>query len=618
MSVGQRLSAYVRHGGNFYPARHWTELSRFAIGDERDPRGLFRLADDVWEAWPYAEAGRPTTAANYRFYFTRLCSFLKLYVKWYCYERLLVSADTSWSGAIAVVQRLRPADRFILERGFTSIDDIASRTAFEELWAATVIRPAADGEARRTEVVVSRPAQNRLFWLRLRSYFGAPHVVPPSPRTSKVPTEYADDRGKIIPEHVIKQLVNKLALHRDGLEPLNRFNHLRLCVVVLTICLGRRIGEVLSAPRGEGPDGPLTRAPARGGPKGGTLWFRYNPSKRGPSREVYISTEWEDVATYCVRELVKYSDEIRGRAHPKEAGLLILVSMANLTARKKAAEAAANATFTPVATGTDGPAVCGLGIQNLRLWLNGVKSGHTSDGVLKKWGITVDTRPESPIYELGLTFARHTRQSALALDPQISLIARQQDLNHNDTDAQFAYQHRLAESHEALLRKIGEGKMCGGGVKWLADLLGDKTAGYSEGSPTTMTPRWRVLVQNNPLFLQLNRVPCGYCVLPKGPGGCPKFLNCTGAEEGGCPCFVIDCDDARMLSELDAKARAERRRQLESAAAGRTVQAGKREVQARRAEGLRDEVLRRASAEMLAEVRRLQDEIAEEDLWGGD
>jgi hypothetical protein len=421
MTVGHRTTAYVRHGGYIYPSRHWAELSRFAVGDERDPRGLFSLADDIWEAWPYAEAGRPTTAADYRFYFSGLHSFLKLYVKWYCYERLLILADTSWSAVGMIAHRLIWADRFIQERGFISLDDIASQTAFEELWVATVIGPAADGETQRTKAPIRPQAQNRQFWLRLRSYFGAPHVIPPAPlHTSKLPTEYADDRAKVIPNPVIKQLVNKLALHRDGVDSLNRFNHLRLCVIILAICVGRRIGELLSAPRGVGTDGPLRRAPARGGPEEGALWFRYTPSKRGSATEVYISTEWEDVATYCVRELLKYSDEIRERAHPKEARLLILVSTANLTARKKASDAAANATVTPIANGTEAPMVSGLRTYNLRHWLNGVKSGKVSDGVLKKWGITTDGRAESPIYDLGLTFARHTRQSALALNPQIS------------------------------------------------------------------------------------------------------------------------------------------------------------------------------------------------------
>lgn len=623
MSVGYRHTAYVRHGGHVYPSRHWAELSRFAVGDERDPRGLFRLADDTWDAWPYAETGRPTTAIKYRFRFAGLRSFLKLYAKWYCYERLLVLADTSWSQAGVLISHLSRADRFIVERGHVSIDDIATRAAFEEVWAAHLNWPMPDGQTRRTEAEISSQAQSKPFWLRLRSYFGAPIVVPPcAPCIRRMPAEYADDKAKVIPEHVIKQLVNRLALHRDGMEPLNRYDHLRLCVTVLATCLGRRISEMLNGPRGTGTDGPLSREPTRNGSDRGALWFWYEPSKHGADSRVYISSEWEDVATYCVRELVKYSDEIRERAHPKEAGQLVLVSAVNLTAGKMAAVAAANAIPVQVGTGSEGPGACGLRDVNLMRWLNGRpsahRSGNFSDGILKKWGITVDGNPESKIYELGLSFFRHTRQSALALDPQISLFARQRDLNHHNTNAQFVYQHRLAENNEALLRKIGEGKLCGGGMKWLTDLLGDKISGFSEGIPTTMTPRWRTLVQNNPLFLQLNRVKCGFCVLPKGPGGCPEFLNCTGAAEGGCPCLIVDCDDPRILAELDGKASSERQLQIESATAGRTVQAGKHEVQARRAEGLRDEALRRASVEMVAELRRLQAEIDEVDIWEGD
>lgn len=609
--------AYVRHAGHAYPARHWAKLSRFAVGDERDPRDLFRLADDTWDAWPYAEGGRPTNAFYYRFNFGMLRSFLKPYVKWYCYERLLMAADTSWSRAKDIIYTLKRADSFIIRRGFTSIDDIAPQAVFQKLWVANITQPAAADGTHRTKAEVKIQSDSRLFWLRLRSHFGVPKVIPPTaPHFSKLPTEYADDKSKVIPEHIINQLVNRLALHRDGLKPLNRFNHLRLCVVILAICLGRRIGELLSATRGSGPDGPLSREPARDGTEQGALWFRYKPSKRGPATKVYISAEWEDVATYCVRQLVNYGDEIREAAHPAEAGLLILVSGANLTAGMTGACAPSDATPTQFQVGAGGHPVRGLTNLSLKLWMNGSEATKRFNGALKRWGVTVDGTAGGAIYKLSLGFARHTRQSALALDPQVSLLTRQRDLNHNDTNAQFAYQHRLAESHDLLLRRIGEGKMCGGGMKWLTDLLGNKIPGFSEGSPTAMTPRWRAIVQNNPLFLQLNRVPCGFCVLPKGPSGCTEFLNCTGAKEGGCPCLVVDSDDARILSELDRKASTERRRQLESAAAGRTVQAGKHEVQARRAEELRDEAMRLASTETLAELRQLQDETAEEDLWG--
>src|SRR5689334_20377895 len=72
-----------------FPAEHWAELAPFVTGDRQDPKGLFCLADDVWEAWPYATNGRPTEAIRYRFCFGALQSFLKPYVKLYCYERLV-------------------------------------------------------------------------------------------------------------------------------------------------------------------------------------------------------------------------------------------------------------------------------------------------------------------------------------------------------------------------------------------------------------------------------------------------------------------------------------------------------------------------------------------------
>lgn len=616
MSNGRRLAAYVRHGAYAYPVRHWDALSRFAVGDECDPRGLFRLADDTWEAWRYAPGGRPTTAGDYRLIFSGLRSFLRPYVKWYCYERLLCSAGGPWHKFTNPAYSLKRAEQFIIERGYTSVDDIASRAVFEELWAKLITRPAAEGQYHLTQTAVSYQLRSRAFWVRLSTHFGVPHTVPPAaPHTKKRPTEYADDRSKVIPEHVIKQLVNKLALHRNGDEPLNRHDHLRLCVLVLGMCLGRRYGELASAPRGTGPEGPLTRVPTRGGD---TLWFRFQPNKRGPAAQVFVSAEWEGIATYCVQELARYGDEIRAGATPEERGQLILVSSANQTWGPRAGCMSADAPLTPTYTGALAPAgaqVIGLTYGSFNGWLNGKKGKEPYRGILQVWGITEDGAAGSAPYKLKLSYFRHTRQSALALDPRIPLLARQQDLNHNDAAAQFAYQHRLAENHDLLLRKIRDGKLCGGGVKWLAELLSVESLGFTEGTPAIITPRWRALVQHNPMFLQLNRVPCGLCVLPQGPGGCPEFLNCTGAAEGGCSCFIVDSGDVAMLSELDAKARAARRRQLESAAAGRLVQAGKRDEQARRTEELRDEALRRACAETIAELRRLQSEIDETDVW---
>lgn len=621
MSDGRRVAAYVRHGAYAYPIRHWDELRRFALGDDRDPRGLFRLADDTWEAWPYAPGGRPSIASDYRLKFGGLCSFLKLYVKWFCYQRLLGSMGNPWHKfSINHAYSLRRAEQFIVERGYTSIDDIAPQAVFEELWDALIIPQADEGQTGRPQSAVINQMKSRSFWGRLSTHFGVPHVVPPTaPYTRKGPTEYADDRRKIIPEHVIKQVVNKLALHRHGIESLNRFDHLRLCVLVLGICLGRRFGELVSSPRGVGPDGPLSRVPARGSQGGGALWFHFKPNKGGPAGQVFISAEWEDVATYCVRELARYSDEIRANAAPEEQDQLILASSANLTWGPSAAYAHTKGTITSTLAGSAVSAdaqVKALRYTPFDAWLNGTRGKEAYRGALQVWGITEDGTPGGAPYELKLSYFRHTRQSALALDPRISFHALQKDLNHNDPRAQFAYQHRLAENHDLLLRKIKEGMLCGGGAEWLGELLGVDTPGFSAGSPSTMTPRWRALVRHNPLFMQLNRVPGGLCALPQGPGGCPEFLNCTGAAEGGCPCFIIDSDDAAMLSELDSMAREQRRRQLESAAAGRVVQAGKREAQARRTEELRDEALRRASAETIDELRRLQSEVDEEGVWG--
>jgi hypothetical protein len=621
MSHGRELTAYVSHGGWTYPVRHWDDLSAFIFGDERDPRGLFRLADDRWEAWRYVEGGRPTTAPEYRFNFGSLRTFLKPYVKWYCYERLLCSEGKSWGIHRNPTYSLKRAESYIAGRGFASIDDIAPQAVFEELWAALIHHPEVAGRTHWPRAAVAYQLQSRAFWIRLGAHFGVPHVVPPAaPHTSTVPTEYAADRSKVIPGYVIKQLANKLALHRRGVELLNRHDHLRLCLLVLAICLGRRFGELLATPRGEGPDGPLSRAPARDGQSEGALWFRIRPNKGGPAAHVFVSAEWGEVVTYCVRELVSYGDEIRGGAPPEEQDLLILVSAANLT-RGAAAHAPAGAALESQQIRARVPSdaqVKGLTSDSFERWLNGRKDMYACEGVLKKWGITQDGAAEGAAYYFKPNYVRHTRQSALALDPEIPLLARQYDLNHSDDAAQFAYQHRLAENHALLLQKISEGKLCGGGVKWFVEILGVNSVGFSAGSPSVMTPRWRALVQNNPLFLQLNRVPCGLCALPQGPGGCPEYLNCTGAAEGGCSCFLIDSEDAGMLSELNAKASTERHLQLESLAAGRTVQAGKHEVQALRAETLLDEAMRRASAEMVAELRRFQDEKDEEDRWGGD
>lgn len=624
MSALIKTVATIEFESNLFPVSHWRRLERFTVGNERDPREVFRLADDKWDAWPYAVNGTPSQARRFRFHFGRFRTFLKPYVKWYCYQMLLGKSGNLRTSLPSLPTALVHADRYISEQGFRSIDNIAPSAIFQTLWDAQLTQPD-EKNSHPPRSAVRRQMETRPFWQRMRMEFGAPVVVPPtSPSTRTKPGEFAADRSKLIPEHVIKRLTNKSGLHREGKDILTRFDHLRLCVLILSICLGRRIYEILLSPRKAGPEGPLGRYPSQSGPPEGSLWLRFTPNKGGPDDKVFISPEWEDLALYCVTELVKYSDEVRHLAVPEERGQLILVSPANLTHGRhaKSNSFAAGETFSEHPKkeeyrGNANDRAYGLKYVNFTSWLNGI---GRMKGVLTLWGITADGSNSGPIYRFLTGNSRHTRQSALALVPQISPLARQQDLNHRNPDTQFAYQHRLLENNDSLLEKIKEGKLLGRGVEWLEELLGVETrasshrSGFRPGRPSTMTPRMRALVRNNPTFLQQNRVPPGICSLPQGPGGCADFLNCTSAGEGGCHYFVVDVSDPQMLHELDKQANEDRRLLQESVAAGRVVQAQKRATLARRTEDLRDEAMRRASEVTLADLRRLQSEVEGEGL----
>lgn len=588
---------------NRFPVSHWERLRHFAIGDKRDPRGLFCLTDDMWDTWPYAVNGIPSHARLFRFHFGRFQTFLKLYAKWYCYQLLLGRPGDLRPHFATLPAQLMFADTYISGRGFRSIDELCSSHVFEALWKAQLKEPYGDVTPRPRTAVFTQVA-TRSFWQRIRIEFSTAFTVPPiAPHIKVKPAEFAADRSKLIPEHVIKRLTNKLALHREQKEILVPFDHLRLCVIMLIICLGRRVNEILLSPRGEGPDGPLSRYPSRSGAPEGALWFHFTPNKRGPADNVFISPEWEDIALYCVRELVKYSDEVRHLATPEEQEQLILVSLANSTKGW-------HAKSTPLQAYS-------LTYSNFNAWLNGIER---RTGILTRWNITADGTPDGPIYRFLTNYARHTRQSALALDSEISPLARQQDLNHQDLDMQFAYQHRLRENNDALLEKIKEGKLLGRGLEWLSELLGVKTqgaspqTGYKVGGPAPMSPRMQALVINNPKFIQRNRVPCGICTWPQGPGGCAEFLNCTSAEEGGCHYFVVDVSDVQMLNELNEKADDDRQLHLASASAGRVVQAQRRKTLASRTEDLRNEAMRRASEVTLAKLRIIRNKIDEEGL----
>lgn len=626
MSSLSETATTVEFGQYDYPVEHWRQLERFAVGEECecDPRGLFRLTDDRWETWPYALNPMPSRAKEFRLYFGGFRTFLKLYVKWYCYSEILGRAGNLTSTLSTLTSSLVRADRYISEQGFRSIDEIATSAAFRSLWDAQIRTPVGDAPILPRSAVAVQEI-TRAFWQRVQIGFGVPHIIPPTaPHNRPKPGEFAADQSKVIPVHVIRRLSNVLGLHREKKELLSRFDHLRLSVLMLAICLGRRINEILWSPRGSGGDGPLIRYPSKAGSPEGSLWFEFLPNKGGPGNKVLISPEWEDLALYCVRSLVRYSDEVRQFAAPEERGLLILVSSLNSTnwinRRYRSYEETITLVKPPSRGGSKNAAggrTYGLKSKNFNSWLNG--DGRFK-GIMELWGITEDGSADGPVYRLLPSYTRHTRHTALAVDPGISSSALRDDLNHREVDEQFAYQHGLDETNDSLLEKIKAGKLMGRGAEWLSELLGLETQtsperhAFKPGRPSPVSPRVLALIKSNPEFVQRNRVPQGICASPHGPAGCSEFLNCTSAAEGGCHCFMVDVDDPQMLQALKDKAAEERRLQQESASAGKVVQAQKRDTQARRTEVLRDEALRRASQETLAKLRGWQTEVEEKGL----
>jgi hypothetical protein len=631
MHEGQVRISYVIFENNKYPAAHWEKLKRFAVGKVKDPLKLFLLRANSWEAWRYAENGRKTEASKYRFRFHDFKSFLKPYVKWYCYQRLVANAGPLRLGLSALPYHLLNADRYIIEHDYLSVDDITSLLAFSDLWDAQITGDVVkDGSLPHSAVI--RQEQTRAFWRRMRLEFSFPYLVPRvALHIKNRPAHSAMDRSKLIPEQVIEQFGNKLGLHRDGKSLLRSFDHLRLCVLMLGICLGRRVWEIFSLPRGPKRSGPLSRHPAASGSPEGALWFRFIPNKNGRDDMVYVSPEWEDLVTYCVRELIKYGDQVRCFASPEERELLILISRCNQTkgginsCHENIADRECNRSKGNLETDNAGKCnSTALTAKSFHCWLNGFKSGKNYrngyKGVLEKWNITANGAVDGPVYSMKLSYVRHSRQSALVLDPQITALTLQRDLNHNDRDMQSAYQHRLKENNASFLQKIKEGKIVGHGGEWVANLFDlpiqerNAQSCFKSGCPSALTPRFRNLIKNNPLFVQMNRVPGGICSLPQGPEGCLEFMNCTCAGEGGCSFFMTDVTDEQMLLELDGMARDERRHQQESIAAGRLVQAEKREVRARRTEELRDEALRIASREIIEWLHEKRREIDEKGL----
>jgi hypothetical protein len=610
-----------------YPESHWQVLRRFVIGNERDPKDLFSLADDIWEVWPYALHGRPSEAFKHRLHFGHLKSFLKPYVKWYCYQRLMSDAKAMTAALKQLPYVLTRTDVYLVEQGLSSLDDIASPFTFEKMWNALLSENEAAACSPRGKY--ARLSRSRPFWEYVRTHFGVPHRVPALPRRAKSsPTASAADDRNVIPQPVIGQLVNVLALHREGCALLNPFHHLRLCVLVLLITTGRRADEILTAPRSSGPEGPLNRHPARGGPPEGELWFQFAPRKHGSRDEVYISPTWCDITRYCVQSLLGYSDCVRASAPPEEQHFLILVSRWNDTRGTQAAYLSpgqAQKKSAPANASTDQEEIhrsprkaTGLSYSSFHYWLNGKNTpqGHTL-GFLDLWKITRDGETGGEIYHLRTHQARHTRQTAIARDSTVSPTTRQYDLNHIHPDMQFAYQHVLREQHETLQQKAREGLLLGPAIPWVADLLGstyqqaDRQPQFHLGQPTEISLRWRHLIVANPHFLQFNRVPCGYCTLPQGPQGCQEYMNCLEAEGNGCRWFATDPENEQMLIQITERAQAHRKRAEQSRASGRTVQAEKYELLAQRAEALEGEALRHASQDLRARLAARRREVEE-------
>ena len=192
MSILRKRITTVEYGSHYYPVSHWKQLNRFAVGGECDPRGLFRLSDDKWDAWPYDLNGMPSLAIRFRFHFGNFQTFLKLYAKWYCYYKLLGCTDHLLGDLPRLPSVLLRADRYISEHNFRSIDDIAPSVVFQDLWDAQI-----RGDSTNIPVPVgatSVQSHTRAFWQRVKQEFDAPSIVPPiAPRIKFKPGEFSAD-----------------------------------------------------------------------------------------------------------------------------------------------------------------------------------------------------------------------------------------------------------------------------------------------------------------------------------------------------------------------------------------------------------------------------------------
>ncbi|MBV9598090.1 MAG: hypothetical protein JOZ87_14630 [Chloroflexi bacterium] len=432
------------------------------------------------------------------------------------------------------------ADAIVLALGAESLADIAPEHIFQELWDSLASPPDLPTGERSTKAVRLQ-TDTRPFWLRMQAHFGQPACVPRTVQHRLPhPIEYGRDRSNLIPTPVKRQLVNVLALHRDGTARLTPLDHLRLCVLLLQLATGRRIDEILASPRCTGPLGPLKRLPAADGSE--ALWFQFVPNKDGPEGTVYVSPAWEDLVTYCVQELAAYSDQVRPLARPSERHLLIL------TARK---------------LGTTGGRypnrlAAGLTYVGLRTWMNGSVTANFH-GAFERWQITQHGDPDQPIYHYRTHRARHDRQTVLLQNGALP-VARLRDLNTRSRDAHLVYGHAWDELTNALfdagnsdpnatlIDKANRGVLVGEGVRViLATVDTASPRGLAPGDPTFLTPERLARLRAHPRAFELNRVPGGICLLTQGPVACPEYLHCVEATTDGCGQYVGDTENASML-----------------------------------------------------------------------
>jgi hypothetical protein len=297
---------------------------------------------------------------------------------------------------------------------------------------------------------------------------------------------------------------------------------------------------------------------------------------------VYVSHEWEDITTYCVRQLVAYGDQVRQFAAPEEQDLLILVSTWNWTAGAFAGKAIIPDVDQDFAfRGALGGRNTRRGSENKKhttgltyalftWWVNGRANKNPQlaiGGAMRDWGITQDGTASGPIFHFRTHDARHTRQSVLAVHPEIPLLIRQRDLNHKDKNMQFAYQHVLDEQNEALMTKIKELPLLGQEADWLNHILGlgghcsQEDVSSGDNQPVRiLTPRWRKLIDSHSSYVEPNMVDLGICDAAEGPNGCVEYNGRGGASTlqsvmGRIPLKeVVDESDSKVVKQAQTTA----------------------------------------------------------------